>query len=86
MKTLYKPLGIVLGVLGGIAANAVFTRVWRGMSGRDEAPRATAADYTWREVLIAAALQGAIFGLIKAAVDRAGAAGYEQLTGTWPDK
>ncbi|HLS76157.1 MAG TPA: DUF4235 domain-containing protein [Nocardia sp.] len=86
MKTLYKPLGIVLGVLGGIAANAVFTRVWRGVSGRDEAPRATAADHGWKEVLVAAALQGAIFGLVKAAVDRAGASGYQQLTGTWPDK
>ena len=86
MKMLYKPLGIVLGVLGGIAANAVFNRVWRGVSGHDQAPGATAADYSWREVLAAAALQGAIFDLIKAAVDRAGAAGYQHLTGTWPGK
>ncbi|WP_305778628.1 DUF4235 domain-containing protein [Nocardia uniformis] len=35
---------------------------------------------------MAAVLQGAIFGLVKAAIDRAGAAGYESLTGTWPDK
>lgn len=86
MKTLYKPLGVILGVLGGIAANAVFNRVWHRVSGLDQAPRPTAADYSWREVLAAAALQGAIFGLIKAAVDRAGAVGYEQLTGTWPGR
>ncbi|WP_109526487.1 MULTISPECIES: DUF4235 domain-containing protein [Nocardia] len=84
--TLYKPLAMVAGVAGGIAANTVFTRLWRAVSGEDRAPHATARDYSWREVLVAAALQGAIFGLVKAAVDRAGAEGYQQLTGRWPDK
>ncbi|MEU2251884.1 DUF4235 domain-containing protein [Nocardia xishanensis] len=86
MTMLYKPLGMIVGVLGGVAANAVFTRVWRRVSGEDRAPSATAREYGWREVLIAAALQGAIFGLVKAAVDRAGAAGYQRLTGTWPGR
>ncbi|MET7768386.1 DUF4235 domain-containing protein [Nocardia sp. NPDC005366] len=86
MTTLYKPLGMIVGVIGAIAANAVFTRVWRRVSGEDRAPRATAHGYSWREVLIAAALQGAIFGLVKAAIDRAGATGYQRLTGTWPDE
>lgn len=85
MRTLYKPLGLIVGVLGGLAANAVFTRVWARLSGEQQAPDATARDYSWREVLVAAALQGAIFGIVKAAVDRAGAAGYESLTGTWPE-
>ncbi|MBF6167222.1 DUF4235 domain-containing protein [Streptomyces gardneri] len=85
MKTLYKPLGMVISVLGGLAANAVFTRVWSRISGEQQAPTSTARDYSWREVLFAAALQGAIFGLVKAAIDRAGATGYESLTGTWPE-
>ncbi len=54
------------------------------LTGEDEAPSATAPDHTWREVLAAAALQGTIFGLVKAAVDRAGASGFRKLTGTWP--
>ncbi|NKS66523.1 DUF4235 domain-containing protein, partial [Rhodococcus hoagii] len=33
-----------------------------------------------REVLVAAALQGAVFAVVKAAVDRAGAKGYRALT------
>ena len=36
-----------------------------------------------REVVLAAAIQGAIFAAVKA-VDRAGARGFTQLTGTWP--
>ena len=34
--------------------------------------------------LPAAALQGAIFALVKAAVDRGGAEGFRKLTGVWP--
>ncbi|MGK8522758.1 DUF4235 domain-containing protein [Nocardia asteroides] len=85
MKTLYKPLGMAISVLGGLAANAVFTRVWTRISGEEQAPTSTARDHSWREVLFAAALQGAIFGLVKAAINRAGATGYESLTGTWPE-
>ncbi|MEV6072303.1 DUF4235 domain-containing protein [Nocardia sp. NPDC052001] len=86
MTTLYKPVGMLVGVLGGIAANVVFAQLWRRLSGEDQAPSATARDYSWREILIAAALQGAIFGVVKAGIDRAGASGYQRLTGSWPDK
>jgi hypothetical protein len=36
-------------------------------------------------VVIAAAVQGAIFGAVKAATERAGAVGYRKATGDWPD-
>lgn len=85
MKTLYKPLGMVVSIIGGLAANAAFSRIWRAVSGDSHAPTPTARNHTWREVLLAAALQGAIFGLVKAAIDRAGATGYQSLTGTWPE-
>jgi len=84
MKLMYKPFRLVLGALGGLAGGAVFKRVWAAMSGRDEAPSATQRSCGWREVLLAAAVQGAIFGLVKAAVDRAGATAYYQATGVWP--
>ena len=41
-------------------------------------------EYGWREVLPAAALQGAIFALVKAVIHRSGARGFQKLTGTWP--
>jgi hypothetical protein len=47
MKLLYKPFGLVVGILGGLLAGRAFERV-------------------------------------KAAVDRAGATGYERVTGVWP--
>jgi hypothetical protein len=85
LKLLYKPLGLLVSVAGGIAASAAFARVWTALTGQDEAPEATDCDRSWREVLAAATVQGAVFGLVKAAIDRGGAAGFRKLTGTWPD-
>ncbi len=87
MATLiYKPLGIVVSVLGGILAGTAFKWMWKLVAHEDEAPEATDRARGWMEVLPAAALQGAVFGFVKAAVDRAGAAGFERATGTWPGK
>jgi len=84
IKMLYKPVSLLVSVLGGVLAGAIFKRVWKVSAGEDDAPKATEAGRGWREVLLAAALQGAIFALVKAAVDRAAAKGTYKLTGTWP--
>lgn len=84
-KLLYKPFSIAFGMAGGIAAGFVFKQVWRRLAGQDEAPEATSREYGWGEVLAAAALQGAIFAVVRAAIDRGGAAGVRRLTGDWPD-
>ena len=84
IKLLYKPLGLVVSVLSGILAGAIFKRVWKAAAGEEEAPTATDVRRGWGEVLAAAALQGAIFALVKAAVDRAAAEGTRKLTGVWP--
>jgi hypothetical protein len=54
------------------------------VAGEDDAPNATDEDRGWTEIIIAAALQGAIFAAVKAAVDRGGAEGVRRLTGKWP--
>lgn len=65
-------------------ASTVFKQVWKAIGHEDDAPDATDQDRSWREVLIAATLQGAIFAAVKAAVDRGGASTVHRLTGTWP--
>lgn len=84
VKLLYKPLGLIFGVLGGVAAGAIFKRVWQAVAREDEAPSATDADKGWAEVVTAAAAQGAVFGAVKALIDRAGATGFARVTGVWP--
>lgn len=84
-KIAYKPVGILLGIAAGSLAGAVFKKVWQVASGDDDTPNATDEDRGWVEVLTAAALQGAIFAVVKAAVDRGGATGVRKMTGEWPD-
>jgi hypothetical protein len=83
-KLLYRLVTMPISVLSGMLAGAIFKRVWKLAAGEEEAPTATDARRGWREVLTAAALQGAIFALVKAAVDRATAEGAYKVTGVWP--
>jgi uncharacterized protein DUF4235 len=85
-KVLYKPFGLLFSVLGGIVAGAVFKRVWSAAADEEEPPKATDESKGWREVLVAAAAQGAVFGGVKALIDRAGATGFAHLTGAWPGR
>ncbi|MFF5447262.1 DUF4235 domain-containing protein [Streptomyces sp. NPDC012888] len=80
----YKPVGLALGAASGLVAGAAFKQAWKVFGHDDDAPDATDENRTWQEVLVAAALQGAVFAVVKAAVDRAGAAATRRLTGTWP--
>ena len=84
-KIAYKPVGMLAGMAAGAVAGVIFKQVWKLASGEDDAPDATDQERGWVEVLAAAALQGAIFALVKAAVDRGGASGVRRLTGEWPD-
>lgn len=84
-KVAYRPVGILLGIAAGAAAGAVFRQVWKLTAGDGEAPDATDEDRGWGEILAAAALQGAIFAVVRAAVDRGGAIGVRRITGQWPD-
>jgi hypothetical protein len=62
----------------------VFKRVWSIIEHGEDVPKATDEQRAWREILFAAGLQGAIFALVKAAIDRGAAEGTRKLTGIWP--
>jgi predicted metal-dependent enzyme (double-stranded beta helix superfamily) len=83
-RLFYKPFGLLFSVLGGIVAGAIFKRVWRAAADEEEAPKATDKRRGWGEILAAAAAEGAVFGGVKALIDRAGATGFERATGAWP--
>ena len=75
----YRLLNLASGLLGGVIADALVSRIWRTFSNTDELPNPAAPDRHSREVLIAAAIQGAIFGLVKAALSRITAKGYRRF-------
>jgi nitrate reductase gamma subunit len=81
-KLAYKPIGLLFGMVGGLLAAKIFGLVWKRISDEDETPQPLSDDYSTREVLLAATLQGAIFGLIKTAVDRYGMKGVRRFLDT----
>lgn len=83
-KLAYRPVGLVSSLAGGLLAGAIFKQVWKRVREADDAPRALESEYGWREVLIAAAVEGAIYAVVKAAIDRGGAKAFERWTGEWP--
>ncbi|MGW5849149.1 DUF4235 domain-containing protein [Streptomyces sp. NPDC055254] len=83
-KVAYRPVGLALGAVSGMIAGAAFKQAWKVVEGQGDAPDATDENRSWQEILIAAAIQGAIFAVVKAAVDRSGAIATRRVTGTWP--
>ncbi|MEV7405636.1 DUF4235 domain-containing protein [Streptomyces sp. NPDC091267] len=83
-KIAYTPVGLALGAASGWIAGAAFKQAWKIIEGDGDAPDATDEDRSWQQILIAAAIQGVIFGVVKATVQRSGAVATRRLTGTWP--
>jgi hypothetical protein len=84
IKLIYQPLSLLASVQGGILAGAIFKQSWKPAAHEDKAPKATDAPRGWLEILPAAALQGAVYGVVKAAAGRGAAEGTHTVTGAWP--
>ena len=84
-KALYKPLSIGMSVLGGLIAGKIFTEIWQRINPDDEEPpEPQDLSRSARELFIAAAIQGLIVGLVRAALARTQAHGYRALTNNDP--
>ena len=66
-KIAFKPVGIAAGALGSV----VFRQMWKKLDRGRDVPESTDMSRNWSEVMVAAALQGAVFAVIHAVVDRA---------------
>jgi uncharacterized protein DUF4235 len=83
MKLIYKPFGILLGIVAGFLGKKAFDFAWTKLDD-EEPPEATTKEANWGKIVAAAALQGVIFRTTRVVVDRYGARGWYYLTGSWP--
>lgn len=79
-KVMYKPLSIASSIVGGLIAGKIFTEIWQRINPDDEEPDPKDLSRSTREVFIAAAAQGLIVGVVRAALARGQAKGFAALT------
>ena len=80
-KALYLPLSAATSVAGGLLASALFGVIWKRVSDDELAPpNPKDLNRSGTAVLLGAGLQGLVFGVVKAAVDRVGARSYQAIT------
>jgi Protein of unknown function (DUF4235) len=82
-KVLFIPFSIVSGLLAGFLGKKVFDQVW-GVLDDEEPPDSKHRDISWGKLLLAGAIQGAIFRAVKEGVDHGARRGFYRTTGTWP--
>jgi hypothetical protein len=80
-RSLYAPLSVASSVAGGLVAGRIFSQIWQRISRSEQEPPPDPKDLSTpaRKAVTAAALQGLIFGMVRAAVDRAEARGYHAI-------
>lgn len=80
-KVLFTPLSMAVSVAGGLLASALFTQIWKRIGEADQPPPdPDDLSQSTAKVLLAAALQSLVFGLVRAAVNRASARSYQAIT------
>jgi hypothetical protein len=83
MKFVFMPISIGGGLLAGMLARKFFDQIW-GLFDEEEPPDSKYREIDWTKLLIAAAIQGAIFRALKEATDHASRRAFARTTGTWP--
>jgi hypothetical protein len=85
-KILYRPWGLIGSIVGGIVAGQIFQLAWKHLApgDQDDPPKPLESEYRLRQILVAALIQGAIFSVVRAIINRGGARLFQRWTGEWP--
>ena len=77
------PISIIGGLIAGMIGRKVFDQVW-GLIDQEEPPDSKHLEISWPKLLLAAAVQGAIFRAVKEAADHGTRKAFMGITGSWP--
>lgn len=83
MKLIFAPIGIIAGLLAGLAAQKAFDRLW-AVFDEEEPPEPDQRQIRYAKLIPALLIEGAIFRVTKGLVDHGVRGGFARLTGKWP--
>jgi hypothetical protein len=83
MKFLFLPFSIAAGIVAGFLSKKLFTAIW-GAIDDEEPPSSEHREIDLKKMLLAEALQGAIFRTTRKLVDYEARQAFLRTVGTWP--
>jgi Protein of unknown function (DUF4235) len=83
MKAAFLPVGIVSGLLAGLVGKKAFDFIWSKVD-EEEPPEPDQREISVPKLVLALAIEGAIFRALRGLVDHGARRGFERFTGEWP--
>jgi hypothetical protein len=83
MKLLFLPFSIVTGLIAGFLSKKIFDGIWR-LFDEEEAPEAEHKEISVVKLVLALAIEGAIFRAVRGVVDHGARRSFYRMTGSWP--
>jgi hypothetical protein len=82
-KLLFLPFSIAAGILGGLVSRKAFALTWGAIDDR-QPPTPSDRRTSLGKLVLALALEGAVFRLAKGLIDHGSRQWFARLTGRWP--
>jgi Protein of unknown function (DUF4235) len=83
MGLIFRPVGLLSGILAGVIGKKIFELVWRLIDDED-APEPKYREIAIGKLVVALFLEGAIFGVLRGLADHGARHAFARLTGEWP--
>jgi Protein of unknown function (DUF4235) len=83
IKILFVPFSIGGGLLAGLLGKKLFDQIW-GLIDKEEPPHPQHREISVPKMLIALAIEGAIFRATRGALDHWARRTFERFLGIWP--
>jgi Protein of unknown function (DUF4235) len=83
MKILFLPFSIAAGLLAGFLSKKLFDAIW-ALFDDQEAPQAHHREISILKLVLALAIEGAVFRAVRGLVDHSARHGFHRATGSWP--
>ncbi len=82
-KILFIPISILGGLIAGLIGKKIFEGAW-GLIDDQEPPDSEHREVSWPKLLVALALEGAIFRALRGLADHGARRSFHRATGAWP--
>lgn len=83
MKLIFTPISIATGLIAGLIGRKLFERLWHLIDDQDP-PDPADRQINLAKMLIALALEGVIFQVVKGLAEHASRIAALRITGRWP--